>query len=162
MFLASIRHSAVLQARPLPMTYVTVAHHLRIRPINARGLGCVADKLFDNVAASYSQGMHAASAGRASRSQLTGVRCFTQHFSLHTKTPLICQLNIVRSRLTKEAAYEKNYCVDAIGRLSWKRVGRLHLCTRRRVPRPRPLSRPRLTVADPLAHSPAQQYILTR
>jgi hypothetical protein len=136
MFLISVRHSAVLQARPLPMTYVTVTNHLRIRPINARGLDSVADRLFNNVVASYSQGMHAASAGRASRSQLTGVRCFTQHFSLHTKTPLIRQLNIVRSRLTKEAAYEKNYCVDAIGRLSWKRVGRLHLRTRRRLLRP--------------------------
>jgi hypothetical protein len=36
MFLISIRHGVVLRARPLPMTYVAVAHHLRIRPINAR------------------------------------------------------------------------------------------------------------------------------
>jgi hypothetical protein len=70
MFLVSIRHGVVLRARPLPMTFVAVAHHLRIRPINACGLGCVAGKLFNNVAATCSRGMHAASTGRASRSQL--------------------------------------------------------------------------------------------
>jgi hypothetical protein len=71
MFPARIWHGAVLRARPLPITYVTAAHQLRIRPITAHGIDSVADKLFDNVAASCSQGMHAASAGRASRSQLT-------------------------------------------------------------------------------------------
>jgi hypothetical protein len=54
MFLVSIRHGAVLPARPLAMTYVAVAHHLRIRHISVRGLDSVADELFDNVAASCS------------------------------------------------------------------------------------------------------------
>jgi len=69
---------------------------------------------------------------------------FRFHVWLHTKTRVICGPNIVRSRLTSEARYEKNLCVHADGRMSWNHAGRLHRGACRR------LLSPLLTVAGSL------------
>jgi hypothetical protein len=90
--------------------------------------------ILDSVATTPAAGMRSVSAGRTRRSQLNEVSSFVRHVSLHTKTPVICPINIVRSRLTSEARYEKNFCADTDGRMYWKRAQWLHRCARRRLP----------------------------
>lgn len=63
----------------------------------------------------------------------SNARRFRFHVWLHTKTRVICGSNIVRSRLTSEARYEKNLCVDADGRMSWNHPGWLHRGACRRI-----------------------------
>jgi hypothetical protein len=63
---------------------------------------------------------------RVVRQQWGNGRRFRFHVWLHIKTQVICWPNIVRSRLTSEARYEKNLCVHADGRMSWNHAGRLH------------------------------------
>ena len=55
-------------------------------------------------------------------------RCFKLHVSLHSKTRVICGLNIVPSQLTREARNEANFCVDADCCMSGKHAGWLYCC----------------------------------
>jgi hypothetical protein len=61
---------------------------------------------------------------------------------LATKFAPNCVLDVrnvsLASRTTYGALYEENPCVDAVGRMSWKRVERLHRRTRRRRLSPSP------------------------
>src|SRR5258706_6485648 len=69
------------------------------------------------VAATRSGRMRPASVARACNSQLNQASCFKRHVWIHTNTSVICPLDIVRSTLTSGVQYEKNLCVDAVGRV---------------------------------------------